>query len=99
MTGTLPRIVQGTACTDIPLHTFDINKKARYVKIVMETYYAYGSGLKYVHINFNWDVLLRSLTFSEVSRYETHGLLYDKQEWRMIHKQSFYANTNVKQMY
>lgn len=47
----LAQIFSGTECSAIPLHTFLVERRARYVKIILETYYEKSLGLKYVKVN------------------------------------------------
>ena len=47
----LPNISPGTTCEEIPLHSFSVERRARYVKIISKTFHGIGPGLKYVRVN------------------------------------------------
>ena len=51
LTNNIPQIASGAACSEVPLHTFLVKRRARYMKIILETFYGNGPGLKYIGVD------------------------------------------------
>ena len=41
-------------CEDIPIHTYPINKAARYVRFMAMTYYGNGATLQYFNVDYDY---------------------------------------------
>ena len=51
VTDQIPSVFHLGPNEDIPLHSFDIKAKGRYVKVTLDSYFHSGAGLRYVNVN------------------------------------------------
>ena len=86
LTDNLPD-ARNKTCEEIPLNTFEVNAAGRFVKIIMESFYGVGPGLKYVNIEYE-ESDSKLIPFLKVNE-KNQFCVYQYRQLQILRRQNF----------